>query len=93
MFNTHARSVRDLRNNYPELAKLAKEHNQVIITNNGRAETVLLGIDDFHAYEEFMHTRYVAKMLAEAEAQAADPNTHWLSHDEVFAEINEKYGI
>ena len=93
MFNTHARSVRDLRNNYPELAELAKGHNQVIITNNGRAETVLLGIEDYRAYEDFMHARYVSQKLMEAEEQAADLNTKWLSHDEVFSEINKKYGI
>lgn len=93
MFHTHARSVRDLRNNYPELARLANEHNQVIITNNGRAETVLLGIDDFRAYEEFLHTRYVAAKLAEAEKAAADPNAKWYTHDEVFGALREKYGI
>ena len=93
MYNTHARSVRELRNNYPELARLANNHNQVIITNNGRAEAVLLGIEDFHAYEEFLHARHVAEMLKEAETQAAAPNTQWLTHDEVFVKLNKKYGI
>jgi prevent-host-death family protein len=93
MFNTHAHSVRDLRNNYPELARLAKNHNQIIITNNGRAETVLLGIDDYRAYEDFLHERYVVQKLKEAEEQVGDSSTQWLSHSEVFSRINEKYGI
>jgi len=39
-----------LRNGYP---KPAEEHNRVIITNNGMAETVRSGIEKFHEYEEF----------------------------------------
>jgi prevent-host-death family protein len=93
MLNTHVRAVRDLRNNYPELAKIIKDHNQVIITNNGKEEAVLISFEDYAAYEEFLHLRYVDKKLAEAEAEANDPATKWLSHDEVWEKIRSKYGI
>ena len=33
----------------------------------------------------------VAKLI-ESEKEAADPNTQWLTHDEVFAPLREKYG-
>lgn len=78
MLNTHVRSVRDLRNNYPELADIVKRHDHVIITNNGKSEAVLIGFDDFQKYEEFLHYRYINEKLAEAEEQAKDPNTKWL---------------
>ncbi len=39
------RPVRDLRNNYPEIAALIKEHNPVFITNNGRGEAVIINIE------------------------------------------------
>lgn len=93
MLNTHVRPVRDLRNNYPELADIVKRHDHVIITNNGKSESVLIGFEDFKKYEEFLHIRYVEEKLAEAEAQASDPNTQWLSHHEVWDKMTAKYGL
>jgi len=84
MFNAHVRPVRDLRNNYPELAGIVKERDHVIITNNGKSESVLISYEEFAKYEEFIHLRYVEEKLAEAEVRAADPNTKWLPHDELF---------
>ena len=34
----------------------------------------------------------ILEKLAEAEKEAADPNTKWLSHEEVFGKMKEKYG-
>ena len=90
MLNTHVRPVRDLRNNYPELANIVKENDHVIITNNGKSEAVLISIDSFKKYEEFLHYRYIDEKLAEAEAEAADPNTKWLSEEEFWASVEEK---
>jgi len=85
MFNTHVKAVRDLRNNYAEIAQLVRNRNQVIITNNGRSEAVLIPFEDFERYEEFLHIRYVKEKLAEAEARADDPD-EWIGVDELFAE-------
>ena len=93
MLNTHVRPVRDLRNNYPELADIVKRHDQVIITNNGKSEAVLIGFEDFRKYEEFLHYRYIDEKLAEAEAEAADPNTKWLTHEEVWGKLRKKYAL
>jgi prevent-host-death family protein len=87
MYHTHVKAVRDLRNNYPELAEIVKEHDQVIITNNGKSEAVLISYDDFAKYEEFFHMRYVEKKLNEAEKAAADPKTVWMSHDEFWNKV------
>ena len=88
MLNVHVRPVRDLRNNYPELAEIIKNNDQVIITNNGRGEAVLINIDEYAAFEEYTHKRYVAEKLAEAEAAAADPNTKRLSHEEFWRALD-----
>ena len=85
MFTTHVRAVRDLRNNYPEVAQIVKNHNHVIITNNGKSEAVLIPYDEFERYQEFSHIRYVKEKLAEAEAKADDPN-EWISADDLFRE-------
>jgi len=39
-----------------------------------------------------MTDRRILEKLAEAEKEASDPNAKWLSHDEVFSKIREKYG-
>ena len=46
---------------------------------------------------EMVTTQYLADQmilgkLAEAEKEASNPNTTWLSHDEVFSKIREKHG-
>ena len=81
MMQTFVRPSRDLRNHYAEIADMTKNHNHVIITNQGRGESVLINIEDYAKYEEFLHQRYVAEELAKAKQQAADPNTQWQDHD------------
>jgi len=87
MLNVHVRPVRDLRNNYSDLADIIKNHDHVIITNNGKGEAVLIHIEEYAAFEEYTHKRYVAVKLAEAEAAAADPNTKRFSHEEFWREF------
>ena len=41
---------------------------------------------------QYLADRIILEKLAEAEKEASDPNTAWLSHDEVFAKIREKHG-
>ncbi|MDR0326182.1 MAG: type II toxin-antitoxin system prevent-host-death family antitoxin [Oscillospiraceae bacterium] len=87
MMRTHVRPVRDLRNNYAEIAELIKNHDQVIITKNGRGDSVLISIEEYAELEKIRHERYVAGKLAEAEALAADPKTKWYSHEEFWSKF------
>ncbi len=89
MYNTYARPVRDLRNNYAAIAALANEGNQIIITNNGREEAVVLGIEEYRAYEAFLHQEYIRRELAKAKEKAKDPNTKWLSEEEFWAGLED----
>jgi len=41
---------------------------------------------------QYLTDQIILKELAVAEKIAADPNTKWLSHDEVFSKIRERYG-
>ena len=45
MMQTFVRPSRDLRNHYAEISGIIKEHNHVIITNQGRGESVLINIE------------------------------------------------
>ncbi len=67
MMNTHVRPVRDLKNKYPELADIIRNLDHVIITNNGKSESVLIGFEEFKKYEEFCTYRgnYVINMSYE----------------------------
>ena len=85
MFSTHVRAVRDLRNSYPEIAAIIRERNNVIITNNGKSEAVIIPYEDYAKYEEYQHIRYVKEKLAEAEAVAQNPD-EWSSVEELFKE-------
>jgi prevent-host-death family protein len=87
MMKTHVKPSRDLRNNYAEVVRLLDEHDQVIITNRGKGEAVLIGMNDYADYEEYLHRRYVLASLHEAEKQASDPKTKWLSHEQVWDAI------
>jgi len=91
MLHTHVRPSRDLRNHYAEIVQLLKDHDQVVITNNGRGEAVLISIDDYAMYEDFLHERYIAQELNKSIAEANDPDTTLLSHEDVWKNIKEKY--
>ena len=87
MYETHVRPVRDLRNNFAEINQLVQDHNHVIITHNGRGTSVLINMDEFTKYEQFLHELYVERKLDEAEKRAADPDATWFSHDEFWAKV------
>ncbi|MCL2816620.1 MAG: type II toxin-antitoxin system Phd/YefM family antitoxin [Oscillospiraceae bacterium] len=82
MFNTHVKPVRDLRNNYPEVAKIIKNQDHVIITNNGKSEAVVIPYEHLAQYQEYLHVCYINEKLAEAEAVADNPD-NWLTIEEV----------
>lgn len=89
MLNTYVRPSRDLRNNYSEIVKIVKDHNHVIITNNGRGEAVLIGIEEFADYEEYVHKKYVLSELKKAKEQANAPETKWLSENEFWKNVSK----
>jgi PHD/YefM family antitoxin component YafN of YafNO toxin-antitoxin module len=78
MFNTHVKAVRDLRNNYPELAQIVKNRDHVIITNNRKSESVLIPYEQLEKYQEFLHLQYINEKLAEEEALENNPG-NWLT--------------
>ena len=50
-----------------------------------------LGIKDFAEYEEFMHIKYVAEQLREAEIEAESPNAEWQDCEDVLGKLRAKY--
>jgi prevent-host-death family protein len=91
MRNIQVRPVRDLRNSYAELETLIEAHDPVIITKNGRGTAVLLNIDDFAEFEDYLHYKYVAEKLDEAEAEAVKPGARWTDYKTVFGRLKAKH--
>ena len=87
--NTYARPVRDLRNNYKEIINLANEGNKIIITQNGREAAVVIGTQEYRDYETLLHNQYIKKELALTKEMAKDPNTKWLTEEEVWDDFME----
>jgi len=81
------RPSRDLRNNYPEISRLAKENHSVIITNKGKGDIVVISMENYADYEEFLHRQYILKELSKATEEAKDPDAKWHNHEEIWAEI------
>jgi len=90
MLNAHVKPSKDLRNNYAEMVRLLKQHDHIIITNNGVGESVLISIEDYSKYEEFLHRRFINEELKKAEAQMDDPNVIYHDAADVFSEIMQK---
>jgi len=90
MPHVQVRPSKDLRNHYRDIANIAKKSNPVIITSHGRGDTVLISMDDYAKYEDYLQHQYIINELKKAEQEAADPNTEWYTHDEVWNEIGER---
>ena len=87
MYKTYVRPVRDVRNNYAELDKIVNGHDHVIITNNGKGTSVLIGIEEYSQYEKFLHKQYIRRKLDEAEISAANSDTKWINEDEFWESV------
>jgi len=87
MYNVQVRPSRDLRNKYAEISSIVKMKNPVVITKNGKGDSVLISIEEYAKYEAYAHHAYVAEKLAEAEKAAENPNMQRYSHDEIWNEI------
>jgi prevent-host-death family protein len=90
MSKTHIRPSRELRNNYADIVKSLKQHDHVIITNNGVGESVLISIDDYAQYEEYLHRRFIYEELQKSKAKATDPNVELHDAIDVFAGLEQR---
>ena len=44
------------------------------------------------ATTQYLTDKIILEKLSEAEKESTDPNTKWLTHDEVFGKIRERHG-
>ena len=86
------RPVSDLRNKYPEIEELVlKEDEAVYLTKNGYGSMVVMSIEKYSKLmRDLDYEEYVENALDEADKEAEDPDTKFLTHEEVFGEIRRK---
>lgn len=79
----------DLRNNFPEVERLAKESKEPIyLTKNGRGSLVLMDIDAFEEYQaDKVWQRYVRNSLAEAELNEKSGASQYRTMETAFVEL------
>ena len=91
MLKTHVRPSSDLQNNYAEIVKTLADNDHVIITNNGKRESVLISMTDYAEYEKFLHEQYIYNELQKSkEAYLNDPNAKLHDAEDVFDRIEKK---
>ena len=97
----HIRPVSDLRNKYPEIEKLVlKEEEEVYLTKNGYGTMVVMSLEKYskliqememqHKLEERFGDYNMEKMIDELEKQIENPDTKFLTHEEVFGRIRRR---
>jgi prevent-host-death family protein len=90
MSKTQVRPARDLRNNYAEVARMLDRHDRVIITKNGVGHSVLINIEDYAEYEDFLHHRFIYEELRKSKAEVDDPNIELRGATDVFDRIKQR---
>jgi len=90
MLKTQVRPSRDLRNHYAEVAKTVSENDHVIITNNGRGEMVLINMDMFSKFEEFLHQQYIYSELQKSKASLDNPDVVLHDAEDVFDRLEQR---
>jgi len=84
------RPARDLRNNYADVMKTLEQHDYVVITNQGRGDSVLIDMDRFAKYEQALRNEYVYNELQASKALLGNPNVERVPASEVFARVEKK---
>ena len=95
------RPVSDLRNKYPEIEELVlKEDEAVYLTKNGYGSMVVMSIEKYsklikevdleRALEERFKKTNIEKVLDEIDDEISNPNTKFLTHEEVFSKLRRQ---
>ncbi len=89
------RPVSDLRNKYPEIEELVlKEGEEVYLTKNGYGTMVVMSLEKYsnlikeiemqNKLEERFGKQDMEKIIDQLEKQIENPDTKFLTHEEVF---------
>ena len=83
------RPVSDLRNKYPEIEDLVlREDEAVYLTKNGYGSMVVMSLNKYSKLlKDAEYSIYIEKALDEADKEAENPQTKYLTHEEIFDKL------
>ncbi len=86
------RPISDLRNKYPEIEELVlKEDEAVYLTKNGYGSMVVMSLEKYSKLmSDAEYNEYIENALDEADREAENPNTKFLTNEEVFDNLRRK---
>jgi len=87
MYRIHQKSLQDLRKKYSEVAEIVKAHDDVVITNNGHADSVLINPREYEEFKTYQHCQYIAEALREVESEK-DNSDYWMSEENFWAGLD-----
>ena len=90
MYKRHIRTPEDLRDNYDEIVRLAEQGDAVIIAKDGVQELAIVNCNDFCRWIEDLHRDYIKEELDKSILEAPDPNTRFISHEEMKATLKAR---
>ena len=90
MYKRHIRTPEDLRDNYDEIVRLAEQGDTVIIAENGVQQLAIVNYKDFCSWIEDLHREYIKEELDKSILEASDPNTRFISHEEMKATLKAR---
>jgi len=70
--------------------KTLEQHDYIVITNQGRGDSVLIDMDNFAKYQQAMHNEHIYNELQKSKALIDDPNVELTSHEEVMSRLKER---
>ena len=85
------RPVSDLRNKYPEIEELVLNENEAVyLTKNGYGSMVVMSLEKYEKLIKIAdYNEYVENALNQAEKELSNPNTKYLTYEEVFSKAME----
>lgn len=90
LYSTQIKTSRDLRNNFAEIQRLLQEHDQVVITNNGKGSAVVINFEDYAGYEEYLREKQIFEDLQAIKKELDDPNAKMYTVSEVRQRMSER---
>jgi len=88
--DTMVRPSTDTVSNYTDAVKTLAHHDHVIINDDGKNEFVLINMDMFVKFKEFLHRQYIYNELQQSKALLDDPNVKLTPHDDVIKLLRAK---
>jgi antitoxin YefM len=85
----------DALKNFKDICAMAHKGETIVVSRPHNENVIVISEKEYSRMAEaqrLLTEQYIDGKLAEAESEARNPNTKWLSQDEVMGKYRKKYG-